>query len=249
VSATALERITQRARHEIGDPGDPFFSTFEGDGSTLQFDLPVRVIQDVVVTVDGVTADEGDYAVQPRAGMVSFYTPPANEATIIVEGVHFDLFDDDDFEVFILSALEKHTHSRLPEMDALERAEAVPVVEHHPIAILAAIEGLWSVISQIARDVSIQSPDGYQVDRSRRYQQLLQLVNDKQEEYDEICKMLNVGLNSIEVQHLRRVSLRTGRLVPVYRPQEIDETDPPTRVFPPRNALAPTENPFEDPEE
>ena len=50
-------------------------------------------------------------------------------------------------------------------------------------------------------------------------------------QYEELCKMLNIGLYRTEVFTLRRISRLTNRYVPVYRPQEIDDWSIPQRVY------------------
>jgi len=248
-STEVYPRLLRRTRLELGDDGDHFRSSVHGDGETREFDLSVHRVSTAQVWVNSTELFEPAYEINHKPGILKFGTAPANGALIVVQGTYYDLFLDEQMEIFIESAATKHGHNRLPEEPLEYLLERLPPVEEHPLALLASIEALWSVLSQVTRDVNVTSPDGYTVPRSQRYQQILQTINEKTSLYEDICKQLNVGLSRIEIQQLRRVSRWTGRYVPVYRPQEVDETDPPVRVYPPRDALASSENPFAEEED
>jgi len=90
---------------------------------------------------------------------------------------------------------------------------------------------LYTLATDAAFDIDIISPDGVSIPRSERYRQLLELVQQRKEQYRELCNLLGVGLHKIDVFSVRRVSRRTNRYVPIYRPQEVDDGSMPQRVY------------------
>ena len=84
--------------------------------------------------------------------------------------------------------------------------------------------------SDAAFDIDIISPDGVSIPRSERFRQLSEMITARKEQYRELCNLLNIGLHRIEVFNLRRISRLTNKLVPIYRPQEIDDASLPQRV-------------------
>jgi hypothetical protein len=74
------------------------------------------------------------------------------------------------------------------------------------------------------------APDGVSIPRSERYRQLMQMIQMRQDHYRDLCVQLGVGLYSIDVFSLRRISKTTNRYVPVYKPQEVDDRSISQRV-------------------
>jgi hypothetical protein len=56
------------------------------------------------------------------------------------------------------------------------------------------------------------------------------MIQYRKEQYRELCTLLGVGLHRIEVVTVRKISQRTNRYVPIYRPQELDDHGYPQRV-------------------
>jgi hypothetical protein len=108
---------------------------------------------------------------------------------------------------------------------------SIPAVEEYPVTILAVIEALWALATDASFDIDITAPDGVHIPRAQRFSQIMQLINQRQQQYKELCAALNIGLWRIEMGILRRVSRTTNKLVPVYVPQEIDDSRRPERVF------------------
>ena len=69
------------------------------------------------------------------------------------------------------------------------------------------------------------------IPRSQRYQQLTDMIAKRWEQYRTLCAQLNIGLWRIEMGNLRRTSRTTNKLVPIYMPQEIDDSRRPERVY------------------
>jgi hypothetical protein len=99
------------------------------------------------------------------------------------------------------------------------------------VALLASVEALWALATDASFDINITAPDGVQIPRTQRFAQLSQIINARQEQYRNLCSALNVGLWRIEIGILRRISRTTNKLIPVYMPQEIDDSTMPERVY------------------
>jgi len=57
----------------------------------------------------------------------------------------------------------------------------------------------------------------------------MEMVDMRKAQYQELCVHLGIGMFSIDVFSLRRISKATGRYVPVYKPQEVDDRSYPER--------------------
>jgi hypothetical protein len=106
----------------------------------------------------------------------------------------------------------------------------LPLIEEFPVAVYATSLALYTLATDSSFDIDISAPDGVSIPRSERYHQLLQMVETRKAQYQELCVQLGIGLYAIEVFTLRRVSKATNRYVPVYTPQEVDDRSYPHRV-------------------
>jgi hypothetical protein len=120
---------------------------------------------------------------------------------------------------------------------------SIQPVEEYPIAILATIEALWILATDSSFDINITAPDGVMIPRAQRFQQLTTIIQQRMEQYRQLCSALNIGLWRIEMGTLRRVSRLTNKLVPVYLAQEIDDARRPERVYIENNLLGRTPMP------
>jgi hypothetical protein len=89
---------------------------------------------------------------------------------------------------------------------------------------------LYTLATDASFDINIFAPDGVTIPRSERYRQLLDMMNTRKAQYVELCSHLGIGLYSIDVFTLRRISKRTNRYVPIYKPMEVDDRSWPQRV-------------------
>ena len=112
---------------------------------------------------------------------------------------------------------------------------AIPAVEEYPVAILSTIEALWALATDASFDINITAPDGVVIPRSQRWQQLTSMIQQRQDQYKQLCSALNIGLWRIQMGTLRRVSRHTNKLVPIYMAQEIDDSRKPERVYLPND--------------
>jgi hypothetical protein len=109
----------------------------------------------------------------------------------------------------------------------------LPDVEGTLVALRATIDALWALTIDASTDIDISSADGTTVPRSQRYHQLREMIDAMTARYNQLCAMLNVGLNAIEMSKIRRVSKTTNRLVPIFEDREYDDYDLPRRQLPP----------------
>ena len=229
-----LYDLTSRVRLELGDQPVQFTFTAVGDGSNSDFQLPCKPvdINNLAVYVNGSPiAYPTGYTLEADIGMLHFAHTPANNAAILVTGVRFRYFTDDDICQFITTAVEQHTYNRTDSFGSNVTLRSIDAVEEYPLAILAVIEALWVLATDSAFDINITAPDGVVVPRAQRYQQLTNIIQQRWEQYRTLCAQLNIGLWRIEMGTLRRISRTTNKLIPIYIPQEIDDGRKPERVY------------------
>lgn len=223
-----LDELVARTRLELADQALTFNHTLSGDGTRTVFNLPeTEVVEASSLTVreDGTPTQQ--YTLDARAGVVTFDTAPANGVNINVTGTRYQYFTDDEIITFVTSAFSLHTVNRNVTIATL------PAREVYLVALLAKIEALWVLATDAAYDIDIRTPEGVSVPRTQRFAQLMAIISQTEELYRDLSMALGVGIYRIEVLTLRRVSRHTGRLVPVYQEREIDDPNPPLRIFPP----------------
>ena len=227
-----LTALSDRLRSELGDIGRSFSETFTGDGSTVRFQLTQNPIQGstLVVKVNG-TDVSSTTTVEEGVGVIILQTPPINTATIVVTGLAFRYFTDSDICYYINTAFTEHAHTTTDTNGSPASMSSLPALDEYPLVILASTMALYTLATDASFDIDIISPDGVNIPRSERYRQLSQIIEQRKEQYRELCKLLNVGMHRIEVFSLRRISKLTNRYVPIYRPQEVDDGSIPQRVM------------------
>lgn len=235
----SLASLMSQTRLILGDQGESFREQIYGDGVETVFELPLFIdagtfklfrLSPLTELVEGT-----DYTLDARAGIVTFSAAPAEDEALLAEGKHYQEVTDEDLLIHLNAAVAKHLHGRdpMPYVDPGPGQLAIPAVEEHLIAIRATIEALWALATDASMDINIQTPDGVSIPRAQRFQQIMQMIQYWEAEYQSVASMLNVGLNRIEMFDLRRVSRTTNRLVPLYRPREYDDRKPPQRKLVP----------------
>lgn len=227
-----LVALSDRLRAEIGDIGRSFVETFQGDGETKRFQLtfaPVKA-STLLVKVNGVNVSQ-TATVEEVVGMIELAAIPADGAEIVVSGTNYKYFTDSEIQQYVNTAFTEHARTTTDSNGALATLATLPAIDEYPLVILASTMALYTLASDAAFDIDIISPDGVSIPRSERYRQLMELVQQRKEQYRELCNMLGLGMYKIEVFSLRRISRRTNRYVPIYRPQEIDDGSMPQRVY------------------
>lgn len=247
-----MSDIISRVRLEIGDPLQPFLTSSLGDGMTSLYDLPKQNIDPgtlVVSIVNGAVVTQlqngSDYILNEELGYLQLNSPVPNAATIVSSGNAWGLFTDDDLAILINDSLRQHTLNRFIE-ERLRTSQGfisyrrtpitlynLPQIEEPLLVMLATINVMWTLANDASTDADIQTAEGTNVNRTARYRQLMDHINDLQERYERYCGELNVGAFRMETMKLRRVSKTTGRLIPIFTDREYDDHTWPQREIPP----------------
>jgi len=229
-----LSDLIARTRLELGDEQTQFSFTATGDGVSTQFTVNAKPIEltNMLVTVNGTAIPyPSGYSVEQSTGIITFATAPANNAAISITGIQDRYFLDSTITEFVNTAVTQHTYNRTNSYGSQMTISLIEPVEEYPVAILAAIEGLWVLATDASFDINITAPDGVVIPRAQRYAQLTGIIQQRFEQYKTLCAQLNIGLWKIEMATLRRVSRTTNKLIPVYIAQEIDDSRIPNRVY------------------
>ena len=229
-----VQQLTDRLRAEIGDTARAFTETFTGDGVTYRFQLTTAPVQghSLLVTVNGVNKSEF-VVVEEGMGTIDFTTAniPPNNSIIKIVGQSYRYYTDTEISYYIHTAFLEHARGATdPSGSRINQIDLLPPIEEYPVVLLASTLALYTLATDSAFDIDIISPDGVSIPRSERFRQLNEVIEVRRNQYKDLCAMLGVGLYRIEVMTLRRISRRTNYLVPVYRPQEIDDRSLPQRV-------------------
>lgn len=227
-----LSSLVDHVRLELGDTPKSFRYQFDGDGVTTRWELPYSPLDasTVVVSVNGVDVSN-DVAVEEPTGVMEFDTAPAVGFPVVVEGVYFRYFTTEELETLCTTAIHEHLHNRTSGVGQQITLENLPLVEEGPLVILVVVKALYVLATDASFDIDIHTPDGVSIPRSDRYRQLMMMIDSRRQQYMELCNALNIGVSRIEVYTLRRISDRTNKYVPIYRPQEIDDNSKPQRVW------------------
>lgn len=250
------QEIINRVRIELGDTGAPFSDTFLGTGMLSTYDLTDFNLWNVTVNwirnQSAVLLTEGtDYDINYQEGRIFLYgiaSPLPQGDTLVVSGQASGMFSDQELTDFINDAVLQHTNgrtvkTRFKDSNGFIKYTTVPMdlnnlpdVEGTLVALRATIDALWALATDASTDIDISSADGTTVPRSQRYQQLREQIDGMTARYNQLCAMLNVGLNAIEMSKIRRVSRTTNRLVPIFEDREYDDYELPRRQLPPIDA-------------
>jgi hypothetical protein len=230
-----LSSLCNVLRAELGDTARSFVDTFTGDSITTRYQLNQAPVQGstlvVKVTVGTTTTDVSATAIiEEGTGVLTLASAPANGAVVTVVGTAYRYFTDSEILYYINTAFAEHARTSTDSNGSLATITTLPTVEEYPLVILASTLALYALATDAAFDIDIISPDGVSIPRSERYRQLSEIIQQRKEQYRELCVLLNIGLHRIEVFSLRRISRTTNRYVPIYRPQEVDDGSIPVRI-------------------
>lgn len=227
-----LTALSDRLRAEIGDISRSFIETFEADGLTKRFQLQYAPVKgsNLVVKV-GNTNVSSSAVVEEVVGMVELPTPPLEGTIVTIAGTAYKYFTESEIQYYINTAFAEHARTTTDSNGALATLSTLPVIDEYPLVLLASTMALYTLATDAAFDIDIISPDGVSIPRSERFRQLSEIIQNRKEQYRELCNMLGIGMYKIEVFTLRRTSRRTNSYVPVYRPKEIDDRSMPQRVY------------------
>lgn len=227
----SLSNLASLLRNEIGDNGKPFIESFVGDGSKKVFTLSTYPVQgsSLIVKV-GSTDVSSTSTIEEHTGTLTLAAAPASGAAITVGGTSYRYFTDSEITNYVSIAVDQHIRSATTPYGSRMSLGNLPSVEEYPVVTLAASLALYTLANDAAYDIDIQAPDGVSIPRSERYRQLTEMIQYRKEQYKELCLLLGTGLYRVEVLTARRISPRTNRYVPLYRPQELDDGGYPQRI-------------------
>lgn len=242
-----------KTRRVLGDMGEIFLAQLGGDGTTTQFELPANIVENVTAAIRSagtgtqvtqlVPANNNvpnDFSVDSYNGYLTLTNPLPAGTVLAVQGIQFETWADCDIFDYVQNAYLLHTQRRNPmvyldpAVGAAPPTLLLPEIEERPLALLAASLAYGDLATAAARDITIDTGDGTVIPRSQRYQQLVQEQARLEQEYRNITELLGVQtFDTIQMMTMRRVSLQTNRLVPIYVSREWDDRRFPQRVMPP----------------
>ena len=236
-----LQSLSDRLRAELGDTARSFVETFSGDGIATRFQLTQAPVQGATVVVKvGATNVSSTTIIEEGTGIFTLATAPASGSIITVAGTAYRYFTDTEIEYYINSAFAEHTVTTLDRNGNKVSLSTLQTIDEYPLIILATSLALYTLATDASFDIDIISPDGVSIPRSERYRQLMETVQQRKDQYRELCNMLGIGMYKIEMGTLRRVSRRTNKYVPIYLNQEIDDNRSPERVYLPTTIMGHT---------
>ena len=226
-----LASLSDRLRSEIGDMGRTFVETFSADGETNRFQLTQAPVDgaNLIIKINGVDVSNGS-SVEEQNGMVTLPSVPDYGQTVTVAGTAYKYFTGAEIEYYVNTAFVEHARSTTDSNGSKATLLTLPTIDEYPLILLASTMALYTLATDASFDIDISAPDGVTIPRSERFRQLSDIITMRKEQYRELCSLLGLGLHRIEVFNLRRISRLTNKLVPIYRPQEIDDASLPQRV-------------------
>ena len=229
-----LSSLVDKVRVELGDLGKSFVTQFVADGSTNRFLLHYAPLDGTGVRVFVNGTDVSDTAsVEESTGTLVLDTVPADGAEILVSGNYYRYFTAREVESLVQTAVEQHSGGHTDSLGRKLTIDTLPTIEEYPVTVYAVTLALYTLATDAAFDIDVAAPDGVSIPRSERYRQLMEMIQTRQAQYRDLCVQLGVGLYKIDVFTLKRISKATGRYVPVYKPQEVDDQSYPQRVHVP----------------
>lgn len=257
-----LQDLIARMRRELGDRGTPFQDIFTGTNEQDRYDLSessIAFLSSVTLTVNNATTpltEDRDYELDDEQGRILLLSGPlAQGAILVVTGAASGMFSSSELAEFADEAVTMHCNKRytsartqdahgfIKYIDTPVALGNLPEIEELPLVLLAVVNALWSLATDSATDVDIDTAEGTHVDRAQRFGQIMSMIDAVTARYHDYCQQLNIGMWRIEVSQLRRVSRTTSRLIPIYREREYDDYGGAIRELPP------IDHPYDDPSE
>ena len=226
-----ISSLADRLRSEIGDTPKSFVYPFTADGTTNRFLVPYSPLDGVNLVINQNGEDVSTAVqVEEATGYIVFDTTPEDGDTIIVAGNYYRYFTDSEICQFVSDAFTQHSAFHTDAYGRTVSIMNLPVLEEYPVVVYASTLALYTLANDAAFDINVFAPDGVTIPRSERYQQLMQMIQTRKDQYKELCSQLGIGLYKIDVFSFRRISKTTNHYVPIFQPQEIDDASTPIRV-------------------
>lgn len=227
----SVSSLVDRVRFELGDGGKSFVVQFVADGTTNRFNInysPLDASQ-IFVLLNGTDVTEST-SVEESTGVLVFDEVPEDGDEIQVSGMFYRYFTYSELASIVESAVAQHTARNADSLGRKILVETLPMLDEYPVSVYATTLALYTLATDASFDIDISAPDGVSIPRSERYRQLMDMVTTRQNQYRELCVQLGLGMYTIDVFTLRRISKMTNRYIPIYKPQEVDDRSYPQRV-------------------
>lgn len=169
-----------------------------------------------------------NWTVDERNGLLKFNSPSYQGKRCFVAGYHYEWFLTSDLLFHASTMVSEHFFQR--DVTSLSQ---IPAVELEVLAMGTVMKSLWTLVTEFSTDIDINSPEGMFIPARQRFQQVWQMLQYWEQQYEDRSRSLNVGLHNIDIFNLRRVSRMTNRFVPMYRSREYDDHNTPERYYPP----------------
>ena len=226
-----LSSLVERVRFELGDLPQSFVTQFISDITTNRYRLEHAPVDAANVTVfkNGVNISD-EVEIEEHTGVLVLDDLPDIDDEFTVTGNFYRYFTTRELENIVTSAVAHHAGRDTDSLGRKITIDNLPSIEEYPVSLYATTLALYTLATDASFDINIFAPDGVTIPRSERYRQLMEMVESRKDQYRELCIQLGIGMYSIDVFTLRRISKTTNRYVPVYRPQEVDDRSRPQRV-------------------
>ena len=225
-----ISSLIDRVRLELGDTGKSFVTKFVADGTTNRFKLHYAPLDATTVVVYAGTTDISESSfIEESTGILVTANVLPDMTEVTVSGSYYRYFTGAELTSIITDAAAQHTNGHVDSVGRKDLLSSLPFIEEYPVAIYAVTIALYTLATDASFDIDIQAPDGVSIPRAQRFRQLMDMVQTRRDQYRELCSHLNVGMYKIDVFTFRRISKATGRYVPVYKPQEVDDRSYPQR--------------------
>lgn len=211
-----------------------FFEIDMGPLTTLTIRLPHPLVSAKTVSV--YTADDTvdpvvmtrttAWQLDERNGLLKLTDDTLLNKRVIVNGYHFSWFLDSDLVFHSKQVWGEMTSYGSLSLTSLSDAQA------EVVDLGTVVHALWSLVIELSLDIDVSTPEGMFIPARQRFTQVTQMLGLYEAEYTTKAGLLNMGLGSLDQFRLRRVSLMTGRFVPVYRDREVDDHRWPQRLYP-----------------
>jgi hypothetical protein len=210
-----------------------YFEVNEGPLNVLTLRLPHPLISPTTLQVyvtdtadPPVVALTTKWSLDEHNGLLKLTDDSYVGSTVTVAGYHFVWFSETDLGLAMLQSAAEQFYNR--DMTIADMS----TVEAEVLAIGTVVRALWSLSIELALDIDVSTPEGMYIPAHQRYSQVVQQMQFWEGQYQERLGSLNIGLGALEQFRLRRVSLMTGRYVPVYVDREFDDPRWPKRLYP-----------------
>jgi len=206
-----------------------FFEVDQGPLNTLTVRLPHPLISastlNVYVTTPAVpptstasTAITKAWQCDERNGLLKITDDALLGKNLVIAGYHYNWFLDSDLTFHANQVLSEFTYS-----GAVSGIAGMQPAQVEVTMLGTVVRALWSLSMELMLDIDVNTPEGMTIPARQRYTQVLQMLGPFEAEFQSKADMLGLGLGALQIFRLRRVSLTTGRYVPVYTDREIDD--------------------------